>query len=83
MDSLQGNYRRKQFLKKLVTELADPHIRSRQKRGVSNAADSSDGILQTKFCEVKQKCKKNRSVGNCLICQESLFGQYTAINERR
>ncbi|XP_073529686.1 uncharacterized protein [Phyllobates terribilis] len=73
---------RKAFLQTLVRELSGPYVTDREKGSTSQVSTCSEVMVQTKFCQIKEKCKKNRSVGNCKTCGKSLCGQCTAINQR-
>ncbi|XP_073502039.1 uncharacterized protein [Phyllobates terribilis] len=72
---------RKAFLQTLVRELSGPYVTDREKGSTSQVSTCSEVMVQTKFCQIKEKCKKNRSVGNCKTCGKSLCGQCTAINQ--
>ncbi|XP_073510836.1 uncharacterized protein [Phyllobates terribilis] len=74
---------RKAFLQTLVRELSVPYVTDREKGSTSQVSTCSEVMVQTKFCQIKEKCKKNRSVGNCKTCGKSLCGQCTAINQRQ
>ncbi|XP_073494170.1 uncharacterized protein [Phyllobates terribilis] len=74
---------RKAFLQTLVRELSGPYVTDREKGSTSQVSTCSEVMVQTKFCQIKEKCKKNRSVGNCKTCGKSLCGQCTAINQRQ
>ncbi|XP_073525428.1 uncharacterized protein [Phyllobates terribilis] len=59
---------RKAFLQTLVRELSGPYVTDREKGSTSQVSTCSEVMVQTKFCQIKEKCKKNRSVGNCKTC---------------
>ena len=82
-EATSENISRHEFLKKLVTELADPYARSRSKGDSSADSNSADVTPQAKFCQIKENFKKNRSVGNCKTCRKYLCGQCTAVTGRR
>ncbi|XP_073525350.1 uncharacterized protein [Phyllobates terribilis] len=63
---------RKAFLQTLVRELSGPYVTDREKGSTSQVSTCSEVMVQTKFCQIKEKCKKNRSVGNCKTCEQQV-----------
>ncbi|XP_073510776.1 uncharacterized protein [Phyllobates terribilis] len=72
---------RKAFLQTLVRELSGPYVTDREKGSTSQVSTCSEVMVQTKFCQIKEKCKKNRSVGNCKTCGNLNFEQRKALDE--
>ena len=63
-------------VKKLAQQSNKKLSRSNKKLAQSNKKPP------TRNCQVKDKCKKNRSVGRCYKCEKSLYGKCTARTQR-
>ena len=72
------------FIRKLVEELADPQVQKRNSVPahvpftISREDDSQPKII----CQVKILCKRNCSVRVCIRCKKSLCGTCTTLVQR-
>ena len=77
---------RRQFLQNLAEELGMPFMKSSTIPHTTKEADAvPDQHFQhpaTRNCQVKDNCKKNRSVGRCHKCKKYLCGKCTASIQR-
>lgn len=78
------NISRRDFIRTLAEELAEPQVQKRNRiPGQASLDISNEREKQPKkFCQVKILCKRNRSVGVCTQCKKSLCGTCTALVQR-
>ena len=70
------------FLQNLSEDLALPMVKSSALTRTTEDIAACSEQPPTRNCQVKDKCKKNRSVGRYYKCEKSLCGKCTARTQR-
>ena len=76
---------RRRFLQNLAEELEMPFVKKISVPRIIEADTGANQHVQqppTRNCQIKNNCKKNRSIGRCHKCKKSLCGKCTATTLR-
>ena len=69
------------FLQKLAQELRSEYMKTRSSAPeTENDTENDDVTLETtccKKCQIRKKCKENKTMSKCMKCKKMVCGKYT------